>query len=424
MEPRIHAYVMAGGSGSRLRPLTDLICKPALPFGPSHRVIDFVLANLRNSGVAQVDVLMQHRPAVLRQHVQRSWSAAASTSPPFSVRLAMPPPRPEGRSGAAGYLGTADAVYQNLLHAPVGDDDLVAVFGADHVYRLDLRQMIQEHCERRADVSVAALPVPIAAASEFGVLETDGDGRVLALHEKPSVAIPMPGRPLHALVSMGNYLFSAAVLKTALAECCGSGRFDFGHDVLPHLLRRCHVHAYDFQHNVIPGLSACEERAYWRDVGTLDAYFSAQMDTLGPTPRFALDNAHWPLAPRRADAPTTRVLGSEIRFSQVGPGARIERAVLDRSVVAAGARVLRGARLLRSVVFEGVTVGTDARLYNVIVAEGNSIPAGERIGYDLSEDRGRFPVTPGGIVVVPPHHFRPEPAPRPMRVELAAQPAG
>ena len=423
MGAEIHTFVMAGGSGTRLRPLTDLICKPALPFGAEHRIIDFVLANLRNSGVSQVDVLVQHRPAALRAHLQRRWRAPAGAAHSSGFRIAMPPDRPEGRSGHPGYLGTADAVYQNLARVPVHNGDLVAVFGADHVYRMDLRQFVRQHLELRADVSVAALPVPVAEAREFGVVETDASGRAVAFHEKPRIPVPMRGRPSHALASMGNYLFSAGVLREALADCCGSGRFDFGNDVLPYLLQRCRIQAYDFQSNTVPGLGLCEEPSYWRDVGTLDAYFQAQMDTLGPTPRFALENVHWPLTNQRIDHPSALVMCGEARHSRLGAGAVVDHALLDQAVVGPGARVLAGARLVRCVLFDAVTVGPGARLHNVIVAEGNAVPAGERIGYDALEDRERFTVSPGGVVIVPPNHFRPG---RRMRriAELSAQPSG
>jgi len=422
MPTGIHAFVMAGGCGSRLQPLTDGLCKPALAFGADHRVVDFVLANLRNSGVTTVDLLVQYRPEPLIEHVRRRWTRRADAANPFAVRIARPPERPVGRLGPAGYRGTADAVFQNLSRAPWGDDDLVAVFGADHVYRMDLRRMVRHHLAHKADVSVAALPVPLAEASGFGVVETDARGRAIAFHEKPQLPVGMPGRPTHALASMGNYLFRAPVLRAALSECCAAGAYDFGHHVLPLLLRRCHVQAYDFRSHAVAAAGDGEEPGYWRDVGTLDAYFEAQMDILGPSPRFALDNPRWPLAPRDADPQPALVMGGDTRCSRLGSGAVIDRASLDHAVVGAGARVLVDAQLSRCVLFDGVTVGSGARLRNVIVAEGNAVPANARIGYDIERDRERFPVSNGGIVVVPPGHFGAGRSERVERRERLAEP--
>jgi glucose-1-phosphate adenylyltransferase len=318
----------------------------------------------------------------------------------------MPPPRPLGRAGPAGYLGTADAVFQNLVHRPVRDSDVVAVFSADHIYRMDVRPFVQHHLEQGADVSIAVIPVPVRESSHFGVVETDASGRTVALHEKPNDPLPMPGRPSHALASMGNYLFRAAALKQALQACCACGRFDFGNDVLPYLMQRAHVVAYDFESHAVPGLRAGEEPSYWRDVGTLDAYFRAQLDTLGPSPRIALDNVLWPLAPQHSVLPSAQVWRGESRNSRLGAGALIDQACVDQTLVGENVRVLADAQLSRCVLFDGVTIGPAAQLRKVIVAEGNAVPAAERIGYDESEDRERFAVSAGGVVVVPPHHFR------------------
>lgn len=405
MEPALHAFVMAGGTGTRLRPLTDVTCKPALPFAADHRVIDFVLANFRNSGVCRVEVLIQDQPQALIEHLRRRWTTGPGAADPFAALPVAAPPRPEGRAGPAGYLGTADAVFQALVRTAARDTDLVAVFGADHVYRMDLRQMLRQHREGGADVSVAVLPVAADQARGFGIVETDADGRVLAFHEKPPLPVPMPGRPSHALASMGNYLFPAGVLRAALTACCAAGRFDFGHDVLPYLLGRCDVRAYDFGSHAVPGLGPGEEPSYWRDVGTLDAYFQAQMDTLGPAPRFALDPAGWPLSQRAHPRPPAQTLKERAWHSRLGAGARVEDAVLDHAVVGAGARVGARARLERCVLFDHVSIGPDAQLRKVIVSAGNAVPAGERIGVDPVADRERFQVTAGGVVVVPPNHF-------------------
>lgn len=397
---------MAGGGGTRLQPLTDSMCKPALSFGASLRVVDFVLANLRNSGVTTVDLLLQYRPEALTAHVRQRWAALRWAPNHFIVRCNTPPQRPVGRGGPAGFLGTADSVYQCLARAELRDEDLVAVFGADHVYRMDLRQMVAHHVARNADATVAVLPVPLAEARGFGIVGTDSRGRAIAFQEKPSVPMAMPGQPSHALVSTGNYVFHAGVLREALTVCCADGRFDFGHDVLPYLLPRCHIQTYDFRRNRVPGLAEGEEPCYWRDVGTLDSYFQAQMDTLGARPPLALDNPLWPLAPPLARPQPALVIRGETRYSRLGSGAVVDRALLDHAVIGPRVKVLPGTRLERCVLLEGVTVGEGTRLYNVIVCPDNVVPAGERIGLDARQDRARFPLSPDGVVVVPAGHFR------------------
>lgn len=281
MPARIAGFVMAGGEGRRLRPLTDQLPKPALPFAGRCRVIDFVLSNLHNSGVRPVFVLLQYRPEPLIAHLERHWRDAGVE--PVLPRLA--------------FAGTADAVGQNLQRIEALGIDLVAVFAADHVYRMDVRQMADFHLARDADVTIAALPVPIERASDFGVIEAAVDGRVAAFHEKPAQPAAVPGEPGSAYVSMGNYLFRPGVLRRALREASRRGEHDFGSDVLPRLVREARVFAYDFRTNRVAGARPGEEAAYWRDIGTVPAYRAAEADTLGPCPRFALDNPTWSLTP-------------------------------------------------------------------------------------------------------------------------------
>lgn len=405
--PAVHAYVMAGGMGARLRPLTSDQCKPALPFGADHRVVDFVLANLRNSGVARVDLLVQYEPGSLIQHVRRAWWPHGSTgSTGFDIDIA--PPRPG--SGPDGYRGTADAVQQNLFRLDAHDDDVVLVFGADHVYRMDVRQMVDFHRATRADATVATLPVPLAEAPSFGIVEVDEHGRAIAFHEKPRQPRTMPGRPGQALASMGNYAFRAGVLRRALAECSAAGLFDFGQHVLPRLLATHRVMAYDFHAQRVPGLAAGEDAGYWRDVGTLDAYFDAHLDTLGPSPRFRLDNPRWPLQPGAATAAPARAADSRLLHTQLGSGAVVDHARLQQSVVGRGARVGAGALLDGALLLDGVVVGAGAQLRRVIVDRDNVIPPGERIGFDAERDAARFPCSAGGVVVVPRGHFAAAPA--------------
>ena len=395
----VHAFVMAGGLGARLRPLTTDQCKPALPFGADHRVIDFVLANLHNSGIARVHLLLQYEPGSLIQHVRRAWWTHGPAERRFHVGIAPPPPG----SGTEGYRGTADAVQQNLFRLDVRDDEPVLVFGADHVYRMDVRPMLAFHRDTQADATVATLPVPLAAASSFGIVEIDEHGRAIAFHEKPRQPRPMPGRHGQALASMGNYCFRAGVLRQALAQCCADGEFDFGQHVLPRLLATHRVMACDFHAHRVPGLADDEEAGYWRDVGTLDAYFEAHLDTLGPSPRFRLDNPLWPLAPAHPRTPA-RANGSRLSHARLGSGSVVDHAVLQQAVAGRAAHVGPGAVLERTLLLDGVVVGEGARLRNVIVDRDNVIPPGECIGFDAERD-ARFPRSAGGIVVVPRGHF-------------------
>ena len=287
---KIVALVLAGGEGTRLHPLTAEHAKPALPFASGYRIVDFVLSNLVNSGISTIYVLAQYKPESLVRHIARAW-APWFARPESLIKVLLP-----GSNTLGGrFKGTADAVYQHLellqAHAP----DLVAVFAADHVYRMDVRQMAAFHRSRHAGVSVAAVCVPLEQASLFGILQTSADGRIREFLEKPATAPAIPGRPGRAYASMGNYLFEPQVLERVLTEARRAGETDFGRDVLPRICATERLYAYDFAENRIPGLLECEEHAYWRDVGTLSALAAAQQDAMGHRPRFNLWNSRWPI---------------------------------------------------------------------------------------------------------------------------------
>lgn len=400
IQPRtgVHVFVLAGGAGSRLQPLTHDFCKPALPFAGNCCVVDFVLGNLWNSRLPRVDLLVQYAPAALADHVRQAW-AGSPTARADETFVSVVDPAP-----GAAYRGTADAVFQNLARLSA-DANLVLVFGADHVYRMDVRQMIEFHRKHQADVTVATLPVPLAQASSFGVVDADEHGHVSAFHEKPAVPAEMRQRPGHALASMGNYAFDARVLRRALALAHARGENDFGQHVLPRMLSHHRVMAYDFTQNHVPGVAAHEQRCYWRDVGTIDAYFAAHLDTLGDRPAFELDNPLWPVLPPEAAGLPPLVKGSELLASCVGAAANVESARLEKSVVGRHARVRSGARLSSCILLDRAVVGSGARLHKVIVDRDNVIPPGEVIGHDPVRDRERFPVSPGGVVVVPRGYF-------------------
>lgn len=288
--PSILAFVLAGGEGSRLYPLTATHCKPAVPFVPGYRIIDFVLSNLVNSRIAPIVVLAQAKPESLIEHIRTAWATRLrEEDPDISVVL----PRSNGEMG--GFKGTADAVYQNLSLIERYRPDLVAVFAADHIYRMDLRQMVDFHLAHKADVSIAARPVPVKDASSFGVLVTGRAGQVLAFEEKSECPTPLPTDPSRAYASMGNYLFTPQALVEALQAADLRGETDFGRHILPRLTATHRVFAYDFMSNRVPGLNLFEERGYWRDVGTVEWYRAAQRDVLGPLPRLRLANPEWPI---------------------------------------------------------------------------------------------------------------------------------
>lgn len=391
------AFVMAGGEGVRLRPFTADCPKPALPFGGGYRVVDFALSNLYNSGVSRAHVLLQYQPHVLLQHLAENWGAVRSADGVFVRALA-----PE--TGAApGFRGTADAVARSLHVLDAVQPDLVAVFAADHIYRMDVRQMAAFHREHDADASVAAVPVPVACASAFGVIRADKDGRIRGFDEKPRRPEPMPGDARRAYASMGNYLFRPAVLRAALAEAQAHGEHDFGRHVLPRLVASHRVFAYDFAQNHVPGVRTSEEPAYWRDVGTVDAYVEAHWDLLGPEPRFRLDNPQWPIL--CGDGP--RVLGSlnggSVVHSIVGPGVSFLGSALRHSVLQRGAHVEPGADIERCIVMDGARIARGVHLRDAIIGGGNTLRRAKRA------QRADWSRSPAGMAIVPPRALENQP---------------
>lgn len=286
----IVAMVLAGGEGTRLYPLTAEHAKPAVPFASGYRLVDFVLSNLVNSRISTIYVLAQYKPESLVKHISAAWAPWFSDGE-GTIKCLLP--RSNTLSGQ--FKGTADAVYQYLDLVQAHEPDVVAIFAADHIYRMDVRQMVAAHRERRADVTVAAVGVPLSQASHFGILSTAPDRRVMEFHEKPHRAASMPSDPTRAYASMGNYLFDPDVLEHALHEARRLGDTDFGRDILPRLSSTHGVYAYDFAENRVPGVQEYEEPAYWRDVGTLAALAAAQQDAMGNPPRFNLWNRRWPI---------------------------------------------------------------------------------------------------------------------------------
>ena len=394
---RVLAMILAGGKGDRLGPLTRDRSKPAVPFGARYRIADFVLSNFVNSGILAIYVLVQYKAQSLIEHLRMTWRTGGLIPDHF---ITVVPP--QMRLGEMWYRGTADAVLQNLNLIEDFHPDLVAVFGADHIYRMDVNQMVAFHREREAEVTVAARPVPLAEASQYGVLEVDAIGRIVDFVEKPASPRPMPGDPTRAYVSMGNYVFSRETLvKALLVDARHGTAHDFGKTIIPELFPTARAFAYDFQRNVIPGLKPYEEPGYWRDVGTLEAYWRAHMDLLGEEPLFDLDNHHWPIVTGRYQGPPVRVVAGDIENSQIGGGSLIKRATIRDSILGRNVWVNEGAVIESSIVMDSCSVGKGAALRRVIVDRFNIIGSGREIGLDPEEDRQTYHVDPSGLIVIP-----------------------
>jgi glucose-1-phosphate adenylyltransferase len=389
--------IMAGGKGERLHPLTRDRSKPAVPFAGRHRIVDFVLSNFLNSEVYAIYVLVQYKSQSLIEHLRSTWRTTGLITDYFVTVVP-----PQMRVGPGWYKGTADAVLQNLNLIDDFNPDYVAVFGADHIYRMDIDQMVAFHRDTGADVSVAARSVPLADASQFGVLAIDGSRRVTEFAEKPETPSPMPDDPERALVSMGNYLFSRRpLIEALLADARRSTDHDFGRSIIPEMVPTGRVYGYDFQDNEVPGIKPYEEPGYWRDVGTIDAYWDAHMDLLGESPRFDLDNRYWPIRTGQHPGPAARFIGSDVDNAQIGEASLIKRATIRNSILGRSVWVNEGAVIEDSIIMDHTTVGKGARLRRVIVDRFNIIPADTEIGLDAAADRRRFHVDASGLVVVP-----------------------
>ncbi len=403
MQLRILAFVLAGGKGTRLYPLTKERAKPAVPFGGRYRIVDFVLSNLVNSGIYSIYVLIQFKSQSLLQHLRDGWEFSGVLKQQFII----PVPAQMRLPGEDWYRGTADAIYQNINLIEQADPHMVAIFGADHIYRMNIREMVEFHQRKRADVSVAAIPVSKSQAREFGVLETGIDGSILGFHEKSSDAPTMPGDDSRVYASMGNYIFSTHPLLEALhADAADEdSSHDFGRDILPKMVSRRGMYAYDYQTNRIPG-DPPGMAAYWRDVGTIDAYYEASMDLRSISPELNLYNRQWPL--RTAgymDPPAKSAFDDEGRRglaidSIVSGGSILAGGLVRNCIVGRNVRVHTGAEVEDSVIFDNCDIGRHARVRKAILDKNVHVPERASIGYDLAKDRENHHVTESGIVVV------------------------
>jgi glucose-1-phosphate adenylyltransferase len=403
MMKHVLAMILAGGEGRRLFPLTADRAKPAVPFGGKYRIIDFVLNNFINSEIYRIKILTQFKSDSLNKHISRAWPM----TPMDHQYIDLVPA--QMRTGNQWYQGTADAIYQNinLIHDEM--PEWVCVFGGDHVYKMDINQMLQCHKDVGADLSIAAIPCPLEKASAFGVLEVDASGRVISWLEKPPHPKPMPGRPDMALVSMGNYIFNRSVLLEELTEDAAlpDSHHDFGKDIIKSMITRRNVFAYDFNQNVVPGETDLDH-AYWRDVGDIDQYWESHMDLVSVTPIFNLYNRDWPIRTYSYQAaPSKFVFDSDDRRgiatdSIAADGCIISGGRIHRSVLSPFCRINSFSAIEESILLHGVNVGRHARIRRAIIDKGVEIPPGLHIGYDRAEDEARgLSVSPHGVTVVP-----------------------
>lgn len=402
--PNVLAMIMAGGEGSRLHPLTQERAKPSVYFGGKYRIIDFVLNNFINSGVFKIKVLTQFKSDSLIKHLTAGWNLNRM------LGHYIDPVPAQMRTGKKWYQGTADAIFQNINLIEDENPDYVAVFGADHIYKMDISQMLDYHRQTGAVATVAVIPRPIEQATQFGVIEIDPSGRMIGFEEKPKSPKSIPGDPTKALVSMGNYIFNKKFLVRELFHDAGiaASSHDFGKDVIPKIYNDFPIYVYDFTNNRIPGETS-EQSMYWEDVGTLEAYYEANMALRSVLPEINLYNEHWPIRTAPAQSPPAKFVfsgeGDDLRKGEaldsiVSGGCIISGGRVIRSVLSRGVRVHSLAVVEDSILFPDVEISEKAQVRRAIIDRGIRIGPGERIGYDLEEDRKRFFVSESGIIVL------------------------
>jgi glucose-1-phosphate adenylyltransferase len=395
---RVLSIVLAGGEGKRLMPLTVDRAKPAVPFGGSYRLIDFVLSNLLNAGYTRIAVLTQYKSHSLDRHISQSWRLSSM------LGSYVAPVPAQQRRGPRWYQGSADAIYQSMNLINDARPEYIVVFGADHVYRMDASQMVRAHIESGAGVTVAGIRVPRKDAWQFGVIKTAADGLTIdEFLEKPADPPGLADAPDEVFASMGNYVFSADVLVDALERDAAdqSSRHDMGGDIIPMLANEGRAAVYDFKRNDVPG-STPRDRDYWRDVGTLDSYHEAHLDLVSALPVFNLYNDDWPIFSAHHQLPGAKfVAGASVRDSIVCAGSIVSGASVDSTVIGIHGYVADGAAVQRSVLLDNVTIGRGAVVRNAIIDKNVVVPDGCLIGIDHDEDRRRgFTVSESGITAI------------------------
>ncbi|MPQ98500.1 glucose-1-phosphate adenylyltransferase [Modestobacter sp. I12A-02628] len=394
--PRVLGIVLAGGEGKRLSPLTQDRAKPAVPFGGNYRLVDFVLSNLVNADIRRIAVLTQYKSHSLDRHITTTWRMSSL------LGSYVTPVPAQQRLGPRWFTGSADAIYQSLNLIYDDRPDIVVVFGADNVYRMDPAQMIEQHVASGAGVTIAALRVPRADATEFGVIDAGEDKKIRAFLEKPADPPGLPDSPDESFVSMGNYCFSTDALLEALradAEDEDSVH-DMGGSIMPMLVSTGDAYVYDFSTNVIPG-STERDHGYWRDVGTIDSYYDAHMDLVSVTPVFNMYNDKWPIYTLPPQFPPAKfVLGGRAEESMVSAGVILGGGSVLGSVLSPGVRMDRSSRVEDSVLMDGVQIGEGAVVRRAILDKNVVVPPWARIGVDEAADRERYHVSAGGITVL------------------------
>lgn len=400
--PKVLGVILAGGEGRRLWPLTAERAKPAVPFGGTFRIVDFVLSNFVNSGILKIKVLIQYKSDSLLEHLSKGWRLSSMADHYVEVVPA------QQRMGKHWFHGSADAMYQSLNVVKDEDPDLVCVFGGDHIYKMDVRQMLAFHREREAELTVAAVPVPAERSRAFGIIEIDESGRMIGFQEKPEHPKEMPNRPGWVLASMGNYIFDPDVLTEALTrDAKQDSAHDFGKNILPMLYPNSRVYVYNFVDNDLPGMEE-DERGYWRDVGTVATYWEANMDLVRVKPVLNLYNDQWPIRTSPRTRPPAKFVFSDQAGDRMGiatdslvsPGCIISGGRIDRSILFPGVRINSFSFVEESVLFDGVNVGRYCRIRRAIIDKGVDIPPRTEIGHDHERDRQLFHVSDEGIVVV------------------------
>lgn len=394
---QVLTFILAGGRGERLDPLTRDRAKPAVPFGGIYRIIDFTLSNCINSGLRRIFVLIQYKSFSLQRHILSGWDVVSSQLGEFIDVIPA-----QQRLGGDWYKGTADAIYQNLYAINDYSPEFILILAGDHLYKMDYQKMIDDHIKNQADVTVACLKMPKEDSPHFGVVEVDKSGFISGFQEKPQTPKTVAGEPDKIYASMGIYLFSRKVLISELERDSVDVRsdHDFGKNIIPKMLdAKKKILAYDF------GVQS----NYWRDIGTRDAYYQANMDLVRPDPSFNLYDKSWPLRTHYSHYPPvlmktvndgkTSVPGTVVD-SIISPGCVIEGGKVERSVLSSLVTVRRNSQVQDSIIMEGVTIGEGAKVKNAIIDKQVQVPAGEKIGYDLDLDRKRFAVTASGIVIV------------------------
>ncbi|MHA6511108.1 glucose-1-phosphate adenylyltransferase [Tessaracoccus sp. Z1128] len=395
--PKVLSIVLAGGEGKRLMPLTADRAKPAVPFGGSYRLIDFVLSNLANSNLRQIAVLTQYKSHSLDRHISKTWR--------FSTMLGnyVAPVPAQQRLGPRWYQGSADAIYQSLNLIRDANPDYVVVFGADNIYRMDVEQMIDAHIDSGLGATVAGIRVPRSEASAFGIIDAAADKKIKSFMEKPADPPGLPGSPDESFASMGNYVFSHHALVEALRADAEdpTARHDMGGDIIPWFTEQGSAQVYDFQDNVVPGATE-KDVNYWRDVGTIDAYHEAHMDLVSVEPEFNLYNYDWPIWTDQIQAPGAKfVIRGRAEDSIVTNGCIISGGEVDRTVLSPNVRVDKWAQVSESVLMDSVQIGKNAVVRRAILDKHVVVPDGVQIGVDPEHDRARgFVVSDGGITIV------------------------